>query len=474
LSTVQRVAKNTGVLLAGNIIFRLISLFVIIYLARYLGSVEFGKYSFVFAYLAFFGILTDLGISSILVREMSRDHAAAPKLIGNAYILRWIFTVFAVVLSLIIINLMSYPADTTTYVYIAAFTLLFQSFSGLYSTMFQANLRMEYNIFGRLASRVLSATLILWIIFAKGTLKQVMIALVLSEMINTFISYSFSRKFVRPKFTIDLRLWKHLLKESFPLALSDVVWVIYFQTDTVMLSIMQGDVATGIYSAAHKLFEPLLLIPTALMISMFPIMSASFKSTNEKLTKSYRLSFKYLFIIALPIVIGVIPAAEQIISEIFGRDFVNSTTVLQILILALVFAFTSTVPLNSLIAINKQKLYTLSLASSAIVNVVLNFVLIPLLSYNGAAIATVFTYILLFFTSTYFISNHLVLPRMYKVLIKSGISGSIMGAFIYYFSDFNIFLIIGTAGLLYFTALLLLKTFSEEDWNILRKLISKR
>jgi len=474
LSTVQRVAKNTSIIIVGNVIFRIISLFVTIYLARYLGTADFGKYSFVFAYLAFFGILTDLGLSTILVREMSRNSAIAPKLIGNAYIIRWILTVFAVILSIAVITLMSYPADTTTCIYIAAFTLLFQSFSGFYSTIFQANLRMGYNIFAKLVFRVLSAAIILWIIFAKGTLLQVIFALVFSEGVKTLINYSFSRKFVRPKFVIDFGLWRHLIKEALPIALSNVVWVIYYQTDMIMLSIMEGDVAVGIYSAAHKLFDPLLLIPTALMMSMFPIMSASFKSSNERLIKSYRLSLKYLLIMALPIVIGVTLLSDKIILLIYGRSYANSATVLQILILALVFTFANFVFLDTLIAIDKQKLHTLSLGLCTIVNVVLNFILIPILSYNGAAIATLFTNIVLFLASFYFLSKHLQLPSVYKMLIKPVISGLIMGAFIYYFTDLNLFLLIGLAGLVYFTALLLLKTFSEEDWNIIKKIVSRR
>ena len=126
--TIQKIAKNIGVIITGNVIFRLVSLFVIIYLAQYLGAAGFGKYSFVFAYLAFFNIITDLGPQQILVREMARNPSTPLTLIGNAYIIRLLLTVFAVVLSIVTINLLPYPADTTLYVCIASFTLLFAPF----------------------------------------------------------------------------------------------------------------------------------------------------------------------------------------------------------------------------------------------------------------------------------------------------------------------------------------------------------
>ena len=473
LSTVQRVAKNTGVIITGNIAFRLISLFVTIYLARYLGTAEFGKYSFVFAYLAFFGVISDLGFRAILVREMSRDSSLAPKLIGNAYIIRLILTVFAVVLPIIIITQTSYPSDTITYVCIAAFTLLFMSFSNLYTTIFQTNLRMEYDIIAKLTFKILSAGLIFLIIFSRGTLTQIILALVFSEMVRTLISYSFARKFVKPQFEVDFGLWKHLLKEALPLALSSVIWTIYYQIDMVMLSPMQGDAAVGVYSAAHKLFEPFSLIPMALMMSLFPIMSEAFKTSNDRLIKSYRLSLKYLLIIALPIAIGITLVADKVILLIYGAEFANSTTVLQILIWGLLFIFPNSIMLNLLISIDKQKLHTYSMGLCVIANVTLNLLLIPILSYNGAAIATLVTNVVLLIASFYFVSKHLEVLPIHKMMIRPVISGLIMGALMYYFIDVNIFLLVPLATTVYLAALFTLKTFSKEDLDIIKKALGR-
>lgn len=473
LSTVKRVAKNTGIVIVGDVIFRIISLVVTIYLARYLGTIGFGKYSFVFSYLAFFGIISDLGFYAILVREMSRDSSNVPKLIGNAFVIRSILTFFAVVLSITVITLTSYPSDTTTYVYIAAFTLLFTSFSDLYTTIFQANLRMEYSIIAKLVFKVLSTSLILWIIFSHGTLMQVMIALVFSEMVKTLIIFSFSKKFVKQRFEIDFRLWKYLLKEALPIALSSVIWIIYYQMDIVMLSAMKGDAAVGIYSAAYKLFEASSLIPHAFMISLFPIMSALFKTSKDRLVKSYKLALKYLLIIALPIAIGITLLANKIILLIYGTEFANSATVLQILTWTLVFTFVNFLLLQLLTSIDKQKLNTISTGTCAIVNVILNFVLIPVFSYNGAAIATVATNAVLFVVSFYFVSKHLQVLPIHKIVIKPIISGVLMGTFVYYFVDVNMFLLVLLAAVVYLVALLALKTFTEEDWNIVKKMLSK-
>jgi len=472
LSTVRRVARNTGIIIVGDIVFRLISLVVTIYLARYLGTAGFGKYNFVFAYLAFFNILTDLGLQTILVREMSRDPSITPKLIGNAYIIRLILTVTAIISSIVVITLMSYPADTTTYVYIASLTVLFVSFSDFYRTIFEANLRMEYSIIAKLAFKGLSAGLILWIVFTKGTLLHIMIALVFSEMVKTLLSYLFSRKFVRPRFEIDFKLWRYLLREALPLALSSVILIIYYRIDVVMLSMMKGDTPVGLYSAAYKLSEPLSLIPSALVTSLFPIMSASFKSSREKLIKTYRLGIKYILIIMLPIAMGTTLLADKIIFWIYGMEFSGSVTALQILIWALVFTSINPILTRLLTSIGEQKLNTVSHTLCAIVNVTLNLILIPTLNYNGAAVATVITNIVFSMLNFYFIFKHMRILPPYRIFMRLIISILFIAIFIYFASHIlNILLTISLAIGTYLVTLMVLKVLNGEDISLFRKIL---
>ena len=469
--TVQKIAKNVGIIIAGNVVFRLISLFITIYLARYLGTEGFGKYSFVFAYLVFFTVLADLGLRKIFIREMSRCIPASPKLMGNAYVMALILAIFATILSIVVITLMAYPSDITTYICIASFTVVFVSFSEFYSTIFQVNFRMEYDVFAKITSKILSAILISGIIFSKGTLMHIIIALVFSEMVRMLLNYLFSKRFIRPKYEIDFELCKHLLKEALPLALTSVVWIIYFKIDVVMLSVMKGDSPVGIYSAASNLLDPFSLIPYALVISLFPIMSASSKTSKEMLVKSYRLAVKYLLIVMLPIVIGTTLIAEKIIFLVYGSEFAGSVTALQILIWALIFASLNSVSLNLLISIDRQKLNLLIMGLCAVANIALNFMLIPMLCYNGAAIATVISNVAVFALSFYFASKYLQIPIAYKVSIKPIISGLVLGVFVYYFSYVDIFLLVPLSGIIYLTALLALKTFSEEDLDIFKKIV---
>lgn len=476
MSTIHKIARNAASVMIGNLLFRLISLVVVIYLARYLGVEEFGKYNFVFAYLAFFGIITDLGLGDILVREMSRDAKSIPKMIGNAHVIKLILSFVAVLLSILVINIMNYPADTTKYIYIASIMLIFQSFSDNYRSVFQTTLKMEFEVTAKLIVKFLSAGIILYLIATQGTLFQIIVLLTIAELLRTIMNYLFARKLVRANFDISFELWKQLFRESLPIALSGVFLIIYHRIDVLMLSMIikgtAGDIAIGLYSAAYKLSEPLGMIPYAIIISLFPIMSKLFKDSKEELVRSYEIGLKFILIMMLPVAVGTTLIADKIILLIYDQSYIGSATALQILIWALFIAAVNYLLVVVLTSIDKQRLSTFSMGICVIANILMNYMLIPLYSYIGASIATVATELILFVLTFYFVSNNLKTAPLHRILFKCLPACIVMGIPVYYlnnFADLNIFIIIVTAAVIYAVALFGFKTFSDDEKAIIRK-----
>jgi O-antigen/teichoic acid export membrane protein len=458
----------------------LTSLVVVIYLAQYLGVEDFGKYNFVFAYLAFFGILTDMGLGDILVREMSRDAQSIPKYIGNISIIKLILSLFSIFLLLFVTSFIEYPTDTTMYIYVASVILLFQSYSDNYRALFQATLKMEFEIVAKLIAKLISIVLIIYIIIIRGTLFQIILALTITELIRTLLSYSFSRRIIRSKIEIDLPLWRHLFKESLPVALSGVFLIIYHRIDVLMLAMMEGsagDISIGLYSAAYKLSETLGIIPYAFIASLFPIMSNSFKSSEDSLIKSYEAGYKFVVLLMLPIAIGTTLISDKIILLIYDQSYLGSITALQILVWASFLGSVNYLMVILLISINKQRLNTLGMGICVIANVVMNYILIPRYSYNGASLATVATELVFFVMTFHFVSQNLKSVSIHKISIKSGIACLVMGIPVYYLNNFtnvNMFSIIIFATIVYLIALFGLKIFSSEEKAILKKFIKIR
>ncbi len=470
MNTVRRVAKNSGILLAGKIIGQGISVITAIFLVRYLGPGNLGIYSFVFAYLCFFNIITDLGINQILVREVSRDRAGANKLIGNGVIIHIILSVFAISLACIIISFFHYPLKIRLLVYVASLSFLL-SFSSSYALIFQVDLRMEYSVLVSILSNLLKLVLIFYLIFLKASLFWFVIAIVINTFFASFFILYLSKRFIRPKFEVDLKIWKYLFKECWPIALIAGFIIIYHRIDQLMLFQMKGARALGYYSAAVKLPEALIIFPSAFMASAFPLMSQYFKTSLKSLTQTYTLSFKYLLMLIIPIAVGTTLLAGPIISLIYGEEFLSSVPALSILIWAEVFVFYSFVHYEIMIAVNKQRLYLLFVGTGAAVNVILNLILIPGYGIAGASIATLISQAL---SAGLIIGYLLPATRVYNVagcksMLKPLAAALVMGIYVYYLKFHLVLAVIGGA-IIFILTMLLIRGIDQQDIQLIKSL----
>ena len=473
LNVSKNIAKNTAVLFVGNLLFRLISLLVVIYLARYLGVETFGKYNFIFAYLAIFMITSDLGLNQILIREMSRNKERIPELIGNGLIIKILLSIVSIIMANGIILSLGYPKDIIIYTLIASMILLFQSFSDSQKTLFSVYLKMEYDVTSKILNRLLSAFLIFIIIYVKGTLLQIILALIFAEFVGTLLNRYFSRKLTTIKYGIDIAVWKKLLIESIPVALSGFFLIICHRIDVIMLSILEGNISVGFYSAAYRLSEPLILISYALVASLFPLMSSLFTTSKKDLIKMYDYGFKYIFIIMLPICLGIMLLADNIIFLIYGEEYLNSVAALKILSWSLFFVSINYLYSQLLIATNKQRFVTIVMFFTVITNIILNYFLIKDYSFVGASYATLITEILLSITCCVYLSNYLSHTPIQSYILKSLASSLGMGTIISVLKvqNTNLFYIIIISGLAYGIMFTILKGISNDEISLFKRAI---
>jgi len=467
----RRVLKNTVVMLLGDGINNLLNFVVLVYLARYLGKSEFGTYSFVLAYMFIFSFFSLLGINKIVVREISKDKIMEKKIIGNALTLRALLSIFAIIISLVTINLLNYPFNTKILIYIASITLLFSSLGATYSSIFQAHLKMEYSALANFIERVTLAILILLIIFFKGTLIHIMIALVVSSLSNLLMTFIFSKNFVNPKFEFDFSYSKKILKPSIPVGITVIFRSIYYRIDVIMLSLMKTEVDVGYYAAAYTLIGPLNMIPTAFMTSIFPLMSKSFKNSKKSLIVLYERSFRYMLMIGLPIAVITTLYSIEIIYFIYGKAFLESAYALSILVWSILFLFMNIVFGNVIISMNQQKITAYTAGIMAIVNIILNYILIPQYSYVGASLATVFTEALGAVIYFFYIYTTLVKNLFRSTILKLISINLLLYIFLSLFSSLPLYFLIFLSAIFYFFLIIITNILTKEELEIIKSVI---
>ncbi len=469
MSRARLIAKNIGALFISDTIGSILSFLLVVFIARYLGDVGLGKYSFAFAFVGLFMALSDLGTEKFVVREIAKDKSKMEKYSKNFIALKLILGIITLILPGIIILFLNEPADVIKIVWLASTAMFFNYFGWAFSALLQAYEKMEYDAVGKLAERVVAFSLGMLVLLKGYGLIALIFALILSQLTSFIIKYTItSRKIVKVSYEIDFKFWIKLLKKSLPFLLTTIFMMVYFGISTVMLTFMKDYAVTGWYNAAYKLVDGLKFLPYIIITAVFPTMSRLHVENKKWLLLLYRKSFYYLFSLAFPLGVGAMLLADRIILLVYKQEFINSVPVLQILIWAEVFVFINYLMGFLLNSINRAKLFTFSTGICVLISVILNFILISFYSYKGAAFATVATEAINFGLLFYFTAKNGYGLPLAGLVYKPVIAGLVMGAFIIYMGGLNIFLLVLIAAAIYFAALSFMRGIEKEEIGLLK------
>ena len=482
MDTVQKIAKNTTVLLTSQVLSYILAFFYMMYIARYLGPASFGILSFALAFISIFAVFSNLGLDILTVREVARDRSLAMKYLSNVSLIKIILVAITCGLIILTINLLGYSEETTRVVYLLILYLICQSFTQMICSIFQAFEHMEFIAIGR----VLNATLILCgaIIAIKYNFTVVGFASLYIVSGIIVLGYSFvtiKLKFInqalvsaKKAFEFDWSFWKPTIKEALPFGLTGMFGLIYTHIDSVMLSAIQGDAVVGYYNAAYKLVLVLLFIPSISGTAIFPSMSKYYSILKVTVKSGIEKYFKYMIILGIPIGIGTTLLAKRFIVLAFGFEYLYSITALQILIWTAVLTFAGAPFVKLLESANKQGIVARVSGICMIVNIILNLLLIPEYSYIGASVATVITEIVLVFSIiiiAHRIGYGIPLERLIRYILKVAVASLVMAVFIWNFQYLKLYLLLPLAILTYSGVLFIIKGFDKEDVSLFKRLI---
>lgn len=370
-----------------------VGLFVGVWIARYLGPEQFGLLSFATAITGIFTAIAALGLQGIVVRDIVNNPESTGVILGTSALLQLIGSAVTYLLILVVIAYLR-PDDTLarTIVAIHGLIVLFKA-GDIAKFWFESQVQSKYIVWVQngvfLSIALVKVGLILWqaplIAFIWAMLIEVIVVTFLMLIVMNMRGPSLERLRVSAERAISL------LKDSWPLILSSIAIMIYMKIDQIMLGQMIGDEAVGIYSAATRISEVWYFIPMIIVASVFPsILEAKKRSEtlyHDRLQKLYDLMVLISITVALPMTF----LATPIIRLLFGEMYIQGGVVLAIHIWASIFVFLGVASGKWFLAENRQKLVLQRTAFGAVMNIVLNILLIPEFGVVGAAIALVFS-----------------------------------------------------------------------------------
>lgn len=475
MSQVKTIFKNMSWLFISQIIAAICGFVWTILIARYLSVSDYGIMNFAISFTGIIAITMDLGISTHIIRHIATDFDSAPKYLGNAIPLKSIFSFLTFLLALIILIIMKCDPFTIQITLLFTIERIFSSMISLFNGSLQAIEEGKYQAIGTtLLNIILLIFIVLSIIDDFGLYGITLSYVAANFLVVIFQYFAVKKRISKPKFELNMEFCKKITLYSIPFALTSFFGMVIYSADMVMLTNMVGSYENGIYSAAYKLISVLTLFFGVYTAVIFPVMSRFYKNEKNLLVISFEKSIKYIMLLILPITFATMIYSTDIVVLFFGEKYTPTSSVLSILMWTVSLGFINGVCQNLLNASHKEKYVTLIFLVATIANIALNFIIIPIYSYNGAAMTTVFCEILLFILYYYSIYKLGALPkrRLYLDLLKILIASIIL----YYallVLNLNMWVALPVGIIIYFIVILVLKTFDEDDKFILREILGK-
>jgi O-antigen/teichoic acid export membrane protein len=384
---------NTGWMFLARVVAFVVSFFVIAVVARYLGPENLGKLSYAQSLVAIFSMFASLGLDQILYRELIANPKREKELLGTAALAKLLCGGATLIVTILTSLLIGGEPLLTWLVAIIALSFIFQPL-GVVGHVFSARVRSKYPSYANIIGAFAIAFLKIVVVFFEEGLLYFAVIIAFEILLNSILLYWLYAKVFGGSlinWRVSFSTFKALLSDSWPLMFAGVTGYIYTRIDQVMLKHLIDATAVGLYEVAVRLTEPLSFIPGIIIGSLFPaIINARGADATE-----YRRRLRSLTTLCLGLSAGlaaiVFIFSAHIVELMFGSDFRESAAILRIYVWSTVGSVAMALMYNYFIAEHRTYLHLIYTAGGAVINVLLNMLLIPPLGASGAAYATLLT-----------------------------------------------------------------------------------
>ena len=477
MSVIQRIAKNTLFMWTSNIISKGLGFVLIMYLTRKLSVANFGRYSLVGIIIFYFNFFSNLGIGPLSVREISRHRENASYLFNNILTLRAILGFVSLGLLHVFARVIGYEPELVALLTVASIAMIINIVSNCFDSIFISFEKMQYPaLFGAIGISLIVLFSITVLEMGFSLRELFMVSVVISFLVMVSYANIVARKILRFRPAFQWQVWKSVLIQALPFGILMVLGLLHSKIDIFMLSKIEGPVdgmkAIGYYSAPHKVFLAIMLLIESMRTAIFPMISANFRENIGLVIRAYYIAFRgILYFLSIPLLIFFIYLARPFLTLVFSSQYGESTFAMQILALAYaLMAFNTPI---IMVLMNIRNLYTFVpvVLLAGVLNISLNWVLIPRYSYNGAAVATLVTVGAIFVIKLIFIwrtfDGRFPIPKLSYRLIP--LCACVFG-FIHILKDFNLTIAVIAGISIYYIFLFVAGIIDREDREKLKQL----
>jgi O-antigen/teichoic acid export membrane protein len=365
---------------------KIAKLFLYIYIAKNLGVLEYGKFSFALAFVGLFIVVSDLNISKIVTRDFVQDkdnEADFPSILSLEVVLSLISFLFIFSGSFFV----THDLFLRKIILILAVYSLISVFPFIFYAFFVAREKIEYRSWSEMSKAVITTALCVFVLTRFPSVLNLSWAYLIGAFVSLFpVVILFNWKFQEFRLAFSYAIWKKYLISAWPLALAGLLGSIYLNFDSTFMGFLGKIEDVGLYGAAQKIAGAALIIFSFFSVSFYPALNKAYLD-NNKFQQIWNKYFSVFLFFIIPILTFGLIFATKIITFVYSHAFTPAVVPFQILLLGLALG-TATSPFGQLLVVSQlqKRVFWITLWVT-ILSIFLNLVLIPKYSLYGAAVS---------------------------------------------------------------------------------------
>ncbi len=398
-------AKNATWIIGGKIAQMVLSFFVGVLTARYLGPGKYGIINYVAAYVAFFTSFCTLGINSIIVKEFADEPEKQGETIGTTLILRGISSVLSAIMIVAIVAVLDHDEPTTIIVAILSSIALFFHVADTFNYWFQSRYQSKITSIATLIAYVVTSAYRIVLLATNKSIEWFAFASSIDYLCIAVVLFASYKKYDGQKLSFSWITAKRLLGKSYHYILAGMMVAIYGQTDKMMLKQMESEEAVGYYSLASTSNNMWVFVLAAIIDSITPTVIQLFKTNKALYERKNRQLYAIVLYTSFAVAIGFMLLGKVFIRIVYGEAYLNAVGPLKIICWYTAFSYLGVARNAWIVCENQQRYLKFITGGAAIANVFLNLALIPVWGASGAAAASLITQILTITIIPWFIKD---------------------------------------------------------------------
>jgi O-antigen/teichoic acid export membrane protein len=392
---------NFGWLNLSSLINKLISFCYVIALVRLLPQSSFGIYNLVWAHLGIMGGWQDLGTTPYGLLQNEKINR---QILNNILSLRIILAFLISIITISLAIFFAYSAEIVRTVILFSGLYLYTASVGFFLIICSIKKKLFYpSVMAIAFNTILVASNLLVLFHTHNVFTVFKITALYYLLYGLLLFFVIKRYFFNFRFRLEKKQVLKIFKNSFVFTLISFFASVQTRADYLIINKLLGPSQLALYSAAHKFYDVPLLMVANYNFSSIPILKSLYEKNRYKYRQKIRNDVWLLLSLSLVIVLATWALGGLVINTFFSDKYAQSVPVLKVIILNLPLVLVTSVFLNGLYAQNKQAKVVYFFGAVAVLNIVLNYSLIPILGIMGAATSTVFSYLALLISFSWYL-----------------------------------------------------------------------